>query len=378
MIHLNNAGASIASDETLQIMIGHLHLEQTLGGYEAAAAKSVELEDFYDQAAKLIGCDANEIAFSDSASRAWNNLVFSMDFAPGDKIITSEIEYGNNVLSLQRLAEKHDVELIRLPVDEEGCIDLNDLKSQLDDNVKLVAVSHAPAHCGTVLNVREIGRCLTEHSAVYLVDVCQTLGQVDVNVTDIGCDALVATGRKWLRGPRGTAFMFISDELASSLNSNSIGVANAKWSSETKNGSHLSYTQNARRFECWERSMAAQLGLVNAINEARQKDVQKSISQTVQRFRSQLETSIATNAKLHLYPGNNTQSGILTFHHNEKLSSTLKTELAQQGINVSVAGEWLAPWDYNKKKLPDLVRISAHYINTQDEIDAVCLAITRL
>lgn len=378
VIHLNNAGASMVSDETMRIMVAHLKLEQSIGGYEAATFNNASLEEFYAVAGKLVGCDKNDIAFFDSATRAWNTLIFSMKIGAGDKIITTTLEYGSNILSLQSLAEKTGAELIKLAVGSDGYVDIEELTNHLDERVKLVAASHAPAHCGTMLNVNEIGKCLDGHAAVFLVDACQTLGQLPISVAELRCDALVGTGRKWLRGPRGTAFIYVSEALASSLNSVSIGVSNAQWLEKPQNGSHVSFMAKAKRLESWERSMAGQLGLTNAIKEFLNQNSVGAISKAIQSFRAKIEDGVRQNNNLVLYPSGNKGSGIVTFHCKNRSANSVKIELAAKYINVSVVGNLVAPWDFSAKQLPDLIRVSPHYINNNEEILSFCKTIQTL
>lgn len=367
-IHLNNAGASLVSDATLDAMIDYLRLEQQIGGYEAAAERSSDLEEFYASVGALLGVGKENIAFSDSATRAWNTVIFSMNFNEGERIITTSTEFGSNAVSLQSVVEQSGAELVVLGVREDGLLDADELKAHIDDRLKLVAISHAPAHCGSVINAEEIGACLRDTDAFYLLDACQTLGQFDVDVNQIGCDALVGTGRKWLRGPRGTGFAYASDRLLSQLNSVAIDLANADWLSEAREGSQIAYLGGAKKLQTWERSLAAQLGLTKAVQEFLQQRESGNRIEKISEHRVRLQESIDENPDLELYPGGNTKSGIVTFYSKTREASEIKNAYAQAKINVSLMNDWDAPWDFQSKNLPTLVRVSAHYFNTDSEI----------
>ncbi len=368
-IHLNNAGASLVSNQTLDVMISYLRLEQEIGGYEAAAQEHDRIEDFYSTAAKLLKCQPDKIAFADSATRAWNTILFSMKLGEGDKIVTVSTEFGSNVVSLQALSERTGAELIVLDLDNHGKLDLQHLDDHIDERLKLVALSHAPAQNGSVINAREIGKQLEGSEAFYLLDACQSVGQFDVEVDDIGCDALVGTGRKWLRGPRGTGFIYANDRFATSLQSVSVDLANADWLASPESGSQVSFFKKAQRLQTWERSLAGQLGLANAMFEYMSANAKGAITSAIQEFREMIADAVSKNPKLVLYPGGNSESGVITFYSHEIDAAELKKYYADLNINVSTLSDWDAPWDFTNKGLPTLLRVSPHYINSNEDIE---------
>jgi len=368
-VHLNNAGASLVSDATLRIMIDYLSREQQIGGYEAAAENKFAIDRFYDTAALLIGGQARNIAFVDSATRGWNTVLFSVPFRPGDNIVTTSHEFGSNVVSLQRAVELNELELRIIKVSEGGEIDLRQLDRLLDNRTRLVAMSHAPAHCGTVIDAAAVGTALAGHPAIFMLDACQTLGQMDVTVSEIGCDVLVGTGRKWLRGPRGTGFLYVSDLAFSRLNSISLDLANADWLPDPVEGSHLKVVDSAKQFQTWERSFAGQLAFTNAIDEYLAIREKLHIADRISILRHAVTQAIMKNEELMLFPYGNARSGVVTFYHRRLPSEAVKEAFAAKGINVSVIHDWDAPWDFKAYALPPLVRVSAHYFNTESDIE---------
>lgn len=356
------------SDRTLAVMVDYLRLEQQIGGYEAAAEEAENLERFYQSAGRLVGGEPENIAFADSATRAWNTIIFSMELKPGEKIVTTTTEFGSNVVSLQSLAERSGAQLVILEVRDNGHIDIDEFTKHVDESLKLVAVSHAPAHCGSVLNVKQIGEKVKDCSAFFLLDACQTLGQFDVSVKAIGCDALVGTGRKWLRGPRGTGIIYANDRISNSLRSISIDLANADWLAEPKNGSQIEFFKKAQRLQTWERSLAGQLGLTNAIKEYLQANASGKVTSQIADYRSIAHEAVAKNKNLTLYPAGNTESGVVSFYSKSMPADEIKKRYADKSINVSTMSNWDAPWDFAQKNLPTLVRVSPHYYNSKREL----------
>ena len=370
LIHLNNAGASLVSDATLHIMTDYLFLEQQIGGYEAASEKKLAIDRFYDVAALLVDANSENIAFVDSATRGWNTILSSLSFKQGENIITSSHEFGSNVISLQRVVELNGLELRVLKVSETGEIDLQELRKVLDERTRLVAMCHASAHSGTVINAAEVGAVLSGHPAIYMLDACQTLGQIDVKVSDIGCDVLIGTGRKWLRGPRGTGLIYVSKSALPKLDSISLDLANADWLPNAYLGSRLRIVDSAKQFQIWERSYAGQLGLTNAIEEYLLNRQSLQIASRIQALRYAVTNAIMENNQLSLFAHGNSRSGVVTFHHPYVASDVIRDMFQKRGINVSVIHDWDAPWDFYEYHLPPLVRVSAHYINTDDDIEA--------
>lgn len=374
--HLNNAGAALPNERTLAAQIDYLVLESKIGGYEAATAKKDIAQAFYENVSQLLRCGLDEVAFVDSATRAWNTFLYSIPFSEGDKIITTSLEFGSNVVSLQDVSNRYNLDLIVVETNGDGEQLCSDITDELDEQVRLVAITHAPAHCGTVQDVGAIGRLLSTHKALYLVDACQTVGQFDLDVTAIGCDALVATGRKWLRGPRGTGFLYVSNNVAPCLNSVSIDLANTDWIGGAE-GAKIEIAETAKKFEIWERSIAGQIGLSQAVKYYNELDKKGAIDHMA-RLRSLLRSSLATMPSITLYHGANCGSNVVTFYHKETTAADIKTEMEAHNVNISVIHDWDAPWDFEQKKLPPMVRVSPHYYNTVEEIESFVEKLERL
>ena len=266
VMHFNNAGASLMPQPVLDATIGHLQLEARIGGYEAAAQAKDALEHVYDAAAALINCTREEIAIVENATRAWDMAFYSLPFQAGDRILTGMNEYASNYIAFLQMARKTDVVIEAIPNDEHGQISIQALRSMLDERVKLIAVTHVPTSGGLVNPVAEVGKVAREAGIFYLVDACQSVGQMPIDVEKIGCDMLSTTGRKYLRGPRGTGFLYVRRAILERLEPPFLDLHAADWVARDR----FEIRSDARRFENWEANYAGKVGLGVAIDYAMQ------------------------------------------------------------------------------------------------------------
>ena len=196
LIHFNNAGSSLMPAPVSDVLHEYLDYEEQIGGYETAQAKESLLNNFYISAAKLLNCKPTEIAFTENATRAWEMVFYSFDFKPGDKILTTVCVYGSNLIAYLQQAKRYGVEIVFVPDDESGQVDVNALEEMIDERVKLISISHIPTSCGLINPVKQIGRIANAASIPYLLDSCQAVGHVEIDVQNIGCDFLSGTGRR--------------------------------------------------------------------------------------------------------------------------------------------------------------------------------------
>src|SRR2546429_3455414 len=331
VLHFNNAGSSLMPEPVLSATIGHLQLEAQIGGYEAAEQAEHAIERVYDAAATLINCAREEIAVIENATRAWDMAFYSIPFQPGDRILTAMAEYASNYIAFLQITKKTGAVVEVVPNDTHGQLSLEALRKMIDDRVKLIAITHVPTNGGLVNPVLEVGKVAREHGILYLVDACQSVGQMPIDVNQIGCDMLSATGRKYLRGPRGTGFLYVRNSVLERLEPPMLDLHAAEW---VANDSYA-IRPDARRFENWETNYAGKIGLGVAIDYA----LQWGVDTTWRRIKSlayKLRTQLSPLPGVIVRDRGATQCGIVTFTIERVDPEEIKRKLAQQKINVPV------------------------------------------
>ncbi len=217
LIHFNNAGASLSPLPVHQRLLQHLMLEQRIGGYEAAQQEASAVENFYTAFGRLLHCHPDEIAYAESATHAWNSLFHAIPLQRGQRILTGQSEYASNYMAFLQLARLKDLHIDVIPNDEHGRICLDRLAAAISDDVGLIALTHVPSQSGVIHPAAEVGKLARAHGIFYLLDACQSAGQIHLDVAELGCDMLTGTGRKYMRGPRGTGFLYVRREALATL-----------------------------------------------------------------------------------------------------------------------------------------------------------------
>lgn len=379
VLHFNNAGASLMPQPVLDATIAHLQLEAQMGGYEAAEQVHDALEHFYDAVATLIGCSRDEVAFIENATRAWDMAFYSIPFQPGDRILTAMAEYASNYIAFLQIAQKTGAIIEVIPNDAHGQVSVDALRKIIDnhnnhnEHVKLIAITHIPTNGGLVNPIAEVGKVAREHGILYLVDACQSVGQMPINVDAIGCDMLSATGRKYLRGPRGTGFLYVRQSILEQLQPPFLDLHAAQWT--TKDSYEM--LPNARRFETWESNVAGKIGLATAIDYALQWDMQ-TIWRRIKNLAYSLRTQLSPLPGVIVRDRGVTQCGIVTFTVEDKTAEAIQHALKQQHINVSISVKSSTLLDMEARGLENLVRASVHYYNSEEEIERFCRAVEKL
>ena len=265
--HLNNAGAALPPTQVTDAVIAHLRRESEMGGYEAAEAAADQVEHTYAAIARLIGARVDEIAVVENATRAWDMAFYGLTLGPGDRILTARAEYASNVIAFLQVARRTGAVVEVIENDESGQLSVSDLRRRLNDGngpVKLVAITHVPTQGGLVNPAEEVGAATREAGVPYLLDACQSVGQMPVDVERIGCDMLSATGRKFLRGPRGTGFLYVRRDFIDQVEPPFLDLHAATWTAPDT----YEIRPDARRFENWETNYAAKIGLGVAVDYA--------------------------------------------------------------------------------------------------------------
>jgi len=362
--HLNNAGSSLPPQPVLDAVVDHLELEARVGGYEAHEQNEPAIERFYGAAAELLGARPEEIAFASSATRAWDMAFYAFPFERGDRIVTAVAEYISNYIAYIQIAERTGVEVIPVPNDEHGQVSVDALRELVDERVKLITITHVPTNGGLVNPAAEIGAVAREAGIPYLLDACQSVGQLPVDVEKIGCDVLSATGRKYLRGPRGTGFLYVRSSLLERLEPPFLDMRAADWVEPDR----YELRPDALRFEEWEQAYAAKVGLATAIDYALGWGVD-AIWERVAALGEGLRARLGDVEGVTLRDLGAVRCGIVTFTVDGVGAEELKERLARERINVTVSPRSATLLDSEERGLPDLIRASVHYYNTDEELD---------
>ena len=374
-IHFNNAGSGLMATPVLEAITEYLELEAELGGYEAADAREEAIHDFYAATAQLLGCKARNIAFAPNATDAFARALSSIPFASGDLILTTRDDYISNQIAFFSLRKRFGVDVVHAPNVPEGGVDVGAMERLMRERrPRLVAVTHIPTNSGLVQPVAEIGRRCRELELLYLVDACQSVGQYAIDVEQLGCDFLSATGRKFLRGPRGSGLLYVSDRaLAVGYEPLFIDMRGARWVGPED----YRQVETAARFEDWEFSYATLLGSAAAIRYALTVGIDV-IAERTPALGAALRERLAELDGVRIFDRGRRRCAIVTFTVDGWNSEVLMTELRRRRINSSVSAREHALYDFTDKGVEACVRMSPHYYNTEQEVDEVVDAVREL
>lgn len=371
-IHFNNAGAALPPEPVLSAIREHLALEARIGGYEAATAARREVAGFYRSVGQLLNAPARNIAFATSATEAYNKALSSIPFRNGDAVLTTEDDYVSNQIAFLQLQERHGVRLLRTESRPEGGFDPGSMEALIKKHrPRVVAVTHIPTNSGLVQDVEAAGQLCRQYGCLYLLDACQSAGQMPLDAGRLHCDFLSATFRKFLRGPRGAGFLYVSDKvLESGMAPLFLDLHSADWAEAER----YELSPDARRFETWERSYALLLGAKAAAEYALQAGL-PAIRERTFRLAALLRERLAGIPHLKLLDRGETLCGITSCYIEGWKPLPLKTALEDKGVNASISGLSSAVIDFVRKGVPWALRLSPHYYNTEEEVE---LAVERL
>jgi selenocysteine lyase/cysteine desulfurase len=370
LIHLNNAGSSLPPSPVTKAVADHLALESEIGGYEAEDRAHEALAGFHSSFARLLSCDAGEIAYVENATRAWDMAFYSIPFSAGDRILTGKAEYVSNYLAFLQMTKRKGVVVDVVPDDASGQLDVAALEAMTRKRTRLIAITHVPTQGGLVNPAEEVGRVAAARGILYLLDACQSVGQMPIDVAKIGCHLLSGTGRKFLRGPRGTGFLYVKRDVLEALDPVFIDLHAAKWVAKQS----FELRPDARRFENWESFVAGRLGLRAAVDYALSLGLEEIEARNAM-LAANLRKKLAGIRGVTVHDQGARQCAIVSFRKAGESCTSIRDRLRRASINVSVSTMGSARLDLEDRGLPELVRASVHYYNAEGEIERFCEAV---
>jgi len=365
VLHFNNAGSALPPLPVLDAQVQHLQREAEIGGYEAAAEASDALRDTYTAISRMLGCTPGEIALVENATRAWDMAFYGYPFEAGDRILTSTAAYASNYIAALQVAERTGATVEVMPSAPDGTVDPNAVRSQMDDRVAMITLTHVPTNGGLVNPAADIGAIAREWEVPYLLDACQSAGQMPLDVDALGCTMLSATGRKYLRGPRGTGFLYVQQDWIDRLEPPFLDLHAATWTGPET----YEINADATRFETWEGHVAGKIGLGVAVQYALDLGLD-AIFGRLQHLAETLRTTLRGIDEVTVHDAGTTRCGITTFSAEPAVTAgEIQQQLRARDVNVSVSTPPSTLLDATRRDLPDLVRASIHYYNTESDIE---------
>src|SRR5213083_1482034 len=365
-IHLNNAGAALMPQPVVQAVTAHLEREAAIGGYEAEDEAEPKVRETYELLGQVVGAAARNMAIVENATVAFSQAMSAFDFRPGDRIVTTRADYPSNQLTYLSLARRAGVETVRADDLPEGGVDPASVRRLASHpRTRLVALSWIPTNSGLVQDAALVGEACTELGVPYLIDGCQAVGQLAVDVAALRCDFLAGTGRKFLRGPRGIGFLYVSDRM---LERGAFPLYPDLRGADWTDPDAFRLADSARRFENWEFAYALVLGLGEAAGYALA--VGQEGADRAGRLAAELRERLHEIDGVRLLDRGREQCAIVTLAVAGRDAAELKLRLRERGINTSSADRTAAGViDMDEKRATSVLRLSPHYYNTVEELD---------
>ena len=375
VLHFNNAGAALPPVPVLEAQLQHLRLEAEIGGYEAADRAAPACERAYAAVAELLHARPDEIAVVENATRAFDMAFYAFPFREGDRILASEVEYASNYLAFLQVARRTGALVEVVPSEDDGTISIPALRAALarDDRARLVALTHVPTNGGLVNPAEQVGRACREAGVPFLLDACQSAGQMPLDVEELGCDVLSATARKFLRGPRGVGFLYVRRSLLDRLEPPFVDLHAATWTARDR----YELRPDARRFENWEGNVAAKIGLGVAVDYALRVGL-PAIRDRVRTLAARLREGLSALPSVTVRDQGGEKCAIVTFDAKTRRASEIRDALRGRSVNVSVTTVTSTRLDMESRGLEEMVRASVHYYNTEEEVDRFCREVAAL
>ncbi|MEN8239208.1 MAG: aminotransferase class V-fold PLP-dependent enzyme [Actinomycetota bacterium] len=369
--HFNNAGAALMPIPVIDAVQDYFQAEALYGGYETHRKSGNQIEAVYQSLSDLIGADRPEVALSDNATRAWDVLFYALGLGEGDRIVTTTSEYVSNWAAYLHVRDRDGVIVDVVPDTSDGVVDVEALEQMVQAReTALITLNHMPTNGGLVNPAAAVGDVASRYGVPYLLDACQTIGQIPIDVTEIQCDMLTGTSRKYLRGPRGVGFLYVREGFFDQLDPVFVEVENAP----VVLPDSFSLAGGAHRFETWEKSYANVAGFGAAIDYATDMGIDEMWAR-IQNLASTMRQQLSMIDGVTVHDRGVTKGGIVTFDVDSRQTLEVRELLAERSINVSTSTPFSAPYDMHSRGIEGLVRASVHAYNTDEEIDDLVSAI---
>jgi selenocysteine lyase/cysteine desulfurase len=372
-IFLDSAGSSLPTTRVTAAVVAHLQREAQVGGYRAAKERSEDLEALPASVGRMLGCEPDLVALTDSATRAWNQFVTAVRWAAGDRVLICGTEYGSNAIALLQRAHAAGVSVEVVPNDSTGLVDLGALEELIDERVRLVSLVHVPTNSGQTAPVRDVVELAHRAGTLVLLDACQSVGQLAIDVDELGVDALSASGRKWLRAPRGTGFLYVRRDVLDGLEPAAADMRGATWTTPDS----YEIESGARRFELWEYDVAGRLGLKEAVDHLLDLGIDE-VEQTVRARAADLRRALSDVPGATVRDVGPDLSGIVSFTLDGVDPDRVRDELARQSVTVTVSDVASTRLDMTERGLAAVVRASPHYFVSPEDIQHAVEAVAAI
>lgn len=373
-VHLNNAGAALAPAGVLEVVRDHLAREAEIGGYEAADEAAERVAGVYGAIAGLIGGEARNVAVVENATVGTALALSSFDLRPGDRIVTSRSDYPSNQIMYWSLGQRFGVETVIAAERPEGGVDPESVRQLVrDPRCRLVALTWVPTNSGLVQAAAEVGEICASGGVPFLVDACQCVGQMTIDVRRLRCDFLSASARKFMRGPRGIGFLYVSDAaLERGAHPLLPDMRGATWTGPAE----FRLSPGARRFENWEFSYALVLGMGAAARYSAM--VGAAGPARAWRLAAELRARLEAMPWARVLDRGAQRCAIVSAEIRGWDAGELKLRLRERGINTSAASREHGVLDMDAKHAATMLRVSPHYYNTELELDTLLEALAEL
>lgn len=367
-LFMNSAGSSLMPESVTEKMTAYIRKEEELGGYATEALLADDIRGFYTATARLLNCEEHQVAFAYNATDAYARALSAIPFRSGDYILISNDDYVSNQIAFLSLQKRLGIKILRGENLDNGDLNLEDFEQKIKQfSPRLVSLTHIPTNSGLVQDAEAVGKLCRTYDIWYLLDACQSVGQMPVDVQKIGCDFLSATGRKFLRGPRGTGFLYASDKaLEKGLEMLMPDMRGGEWT-----GINSYHTEkSARRFEFFDISYSSLIGLKEAIRYANDAGLDQIADYNAGLCR-RLRENLHTVPGLTLLDKGSHICSIVTFHLEGQTLEHIENILVSENVVYSVSRKKNAMIDMSRKGVEWVIRFSPHYFNTAEEIDRI-------